>query len=167
MALASWRDRVTSLSVPRGAGGGGPRTLRGMLWSARGKPDAVPLLPGMLLAPHVTDGGELYQIACAGCHGVKGEGLSARGLANIRISIESIRSFTIKGIPRLGMPAFHDQFTDAQMKAMIDYVSGLSNGTIQPPADNYRLLPARFNCTANNLMPPCGPIPANPESRGN
>src|SRR5512146_38571 len=68
------------------AGGGGPRTLRGLLWSAKGKPDKVPILPGMMLAPHVADGGELYQIACAGCHGIKGEGLSARGLANIHIS---------------------------------------------------------------------------------
>ena len=50
-------------------GGGGPRTLRGLLWAVRGKPAKVPTLPGVLIAPNVTDGAELYDIACAACHG--------------------------------------------------------------------------------------------------
>ena len=50
-------------------GGGGPRTLRGLLWAARGRPDDIPPLPGKLISPDITDGLELYDIACAGCHG--------------------------------------------------------------------------------------------------
>ncbi len=147
------------------AGGGGPRTLRGLLWSAKGKPDKVPVLPGMNLAPHVSDGGELYQIACAGCHGIKGEGLSARGLTNTHISEESIRSFTVKGILPLSMPAFKGQFTDAQMENLIQYVAGLANGKIEPPADTYQLPPSHYRCTLGSNIPTCSN--ANPESGGN
>ena len=50
-------------------GGGGPRTLRGLLWAARGKPDKVPDLPNLLLAPGVSNGDELYEIGCSACHG--------------------------------------------------------------------------------------------------
>ena len=53
-------------------GGGGPRTLRGLLWAAKGRPDQVPSLPNVLLAPGVTDGAELYEIACASCRGLYG-----------------------------------------------------------------------------------------------
>ncbi|MBI4631470.1 MAG: cytochrome c [Chloroflexi bacterium] len=87
-------------------GGGGPRTLRGLLWGARGKPDKVPTLPGVLIAPYVNDGAELYDIACAACHGKKAEGLFAIGLVGIDISKVSVRSFIERGITRSGMPSF-------------------------------------------------------------
>ncbi len=127
-------------------GGGGPRTLRGLVWAVRGKPAKVPTLPGVLIAPNVTDGAELYDIACAACHGKKAEGLFAIGLVGIDISKISVRSFIERGIPRSGMPSFEGQFTDAQLTALVDFVSGLSNGTIKPLPDSYLLPPARFKC---------------------
>jgi len=74
-------------------GGGGPRTMRGLLWSAQGRPDEVPTLGNILLAPGVSDGGELYDIACANCHGFAGEGLfgtalTKRGLKRIENQIQ-------------------------------------------------------------------------------
>ena len=137
-------------------GGGGPRTLRGLLWSARGKADAVPQLPGMLAAPGVTDGGELYDIACAGCHGRKGEGLFAINLAGIGVSERAIRSFVVRGIPRSGMPAFESQFTDAQLDALVTFVAGLSSGEIAPPADEYPLPPPHFKCDPLLTSTKCG-----------
>lgn len=137
-------------------GGGGPRTLRGLLWAARGRPDAVPQLPGMLVAPGVTDGAELYDIACAGCHGRKGEGLFAINLAGIGVSERSIRSFVQRGIPRSGMPAFEGQFTEAQLDALVAFVAGLARGEIAPPADEYPLPPAKFNCNSPSPAAKCG-----------
>ena len=62
LAIASWSNPVHALpeyakrtgescaTCHVNPGGGGPRTLRGALWAARGKPDQVPSLPGVLLA---------------------------------------------------------------------------------------------------------------------
>ncbi|MEK9164477.1 MAG: cytochrome c [Chloroflexota bacterium] len=135
-------------------GGGGPRTLRGLLWSARGKPDAVPQLPGVLIAPGVSEGAELYDIACAGCHGRKGEGLFAINLAGIGVSERSIRSFVTRGIPRSGMPTFAGQFTESQLDALVTFVAGLASGEIAPPPDSYALPPAQFKCRPGSAA--CG-----------
>ena len=137
-------------------GGGGPRTLRGLLWSARGKPDAVPQLPGVLIAPGVSDGAELYDIACAGCHGRKGEGLFAINLAGIGVSESSIRSFVTRGIPRSGMPTFAGQFTDSQLDALVTFVAGLASGEIAPLPDSYLLPPAQFKCSPVSASAKCG-----------
>jgi len=143
-------------------GGGGPRTLRGLLWSARGRPDQVPELPGILIAPRVEDGVELYEIACGGCHGNKAEGLSAMSLINTGISEVSIRSFTLRGIPSLGMPGFEGLFTEDQLEKLVGYVTGLSNGEISPPVDTFDLPPALFRCPqeADDLV--CGNLYSQP-----
>lgn len=127
-------------------GGGGPRTLRGLLWSARGRPDALPDLPGTLLAPGVDDGQELYEIACAGCHGFQGEGLSGMGLAGTGISEPAIRSYLLFGIPQLGMPAFQGQFDGDQIDALVGYLGKLASGEIAPPASEIPLPPTNFRC---------------------
>ncbi|MBI5350207.1 MAG: cytochrome c [Chloroflexi bacterium] len=137
-------------------GGGGPRTLRGLLWGARGKPDKVPTLPGVLIAPYVNDGAELYDIACAACHGKKAEGLFAIGLVGIDISKVSVRSFIERGITRSGMPSFQGQFTDDQLSALVDFVTGLSNGSVKPLPDSYPLSPARFKCDPLKQSTGCG-----------
>jgi mono/diheme cytochrome c family protein len=126
-------------------GGGGPRTLRGLLWAARGKPVQVPALPTMLLAPDVQDGFELYGIACAGCHGAKGEGSSAIGLAGTGISAGATRSYLLKGIQSLGMPGFKGQLTDAQGNALVDFVTNLADSKVPPPPDSYPLAPAQLH----------------------
>ena len=72
-------EYATRTGEPCGAchvnpGGGGPRTMSGLLWSANGNPDEMPAI-NIPIAPDVSDGQELYDIACASCHGLAGEGL--------------------------------------------------------------------------------------------
>ena len=130
-------------------GGGGPRTLRGLLWAARGKPDKVPTLPGILIAPGVSDGAELFDIACAACHGSKGEGLFAIGLVGTGVNETSVRSFVTHGIPLSGMPSFEGRFTDDQLSALVTFVAGLASGKIAPLPDRYPLPPAQFTCASS------------------
>jgi mono/diheme cytochrome c family protein len=145
-ALPEFTDRT---GEPCGAchvnpGGGGPRTLRGLLWAARGRPDDVPDLPGNLISPSITDGFELYDISCAGCHSYSGEGLVAISLANRDISKAAARSFIVRGIPELGMPAYEGQFTADQLEALSAFVAELSQG---PPLPLEYPLPApEFTC---------------------
>lgn len=137
-------------------GGGGPRTLRGALWAAKGKPDKVPALPGVLLAPGVTDGAELYQIACSTCHGPNGEGLFGRELANSGLKDNKIRSNILKGRLQSGMPAFEGMFTNTQLQAVVDYVVSLANGTAEIPPAEYPLEAPVFNCSAKSSSKTCG-----------
>lgn len=147
------------------AGGGGPRTLRGMLWAAHGKPEKLPSLPGMLIAPRITDGLELYEIACSGCHGRKGEGMFAMGLVNTNISQPGVRSIITEGLPKLGMPSFRNQFTQKQLDSLVGYITNLSKGTISPPPDSYPLGPALLRCPPGLDEPTCRSTPY--ESEGN
>jgi mono/diheme cytochrome c family protein len=135
-------------------GGGGPRTLRGLLWAARGKPVQLPVLPAMLLAPDVNNGFELYGIACAGCHGARGAGSSAMGLSGTGISASATRSYILRGIQPLGMPGFKVQLTDAQVDALSDFVANLADPKAPPPTDSYLLAPPQLHAR-----------PANPQSK--
>jgi len=137
-------------------GGGGPRTLNGLLWAAQGRPDEVPSLPGVLAAPaEITEGLELYDIACAGCHGLRGEGLFAINIAGSGISRGAIRSFVLRGIPGLGMPAFEGKFTDIQLESLLDFAAELSSGETVLPA-SYELPPAQFSCEPADSQLSCG-----------
>ena len=129
--------------------------MRGLLWAAKGKPDKVPELPGLMIAPGVNDGIELFQIACGGCHGLKGEGLSAMGLVNTNISQTTIKDFTLHGIPKLGMPSFEGLFTEDQINNLVSFVSGLSSGEIPPPPDFYHLPPPILSCSQVSNDPAC------------
>jgi len=137
------------------AGGGGPRTLRGLLWSARGKPDEIPELPGSSLAPGVVDGTELYDIACAGCHGFTGEGLFAINLVGSNISRATNRNFIRNGIANTDMPGFEGKLTEDQLEILVDFVTDLSSGRIELPA-NYPLQPAQFGCDPISSEAACG-----------
>ena len=137
-------------------GGGGPRTLRGALWAAKGKPDKVPALPGVLLAPGVTDGAELFEIACSTCHGLHGEGLFGRELANTGLKDNKIRSNILKGRLQSGMPTFEGMFTSAQLQALVDYVVSLADGTAEIPPAEYPLAAPAFNCSAQSSFTACG-----------
>jgi hypothetical protein len=137
-------------------GGGGPRTLSGLLWAAKGRPDEVPTLPGVLAAPaEIIDGLELYDIACAGCHGLRGEGLFAINIARSGISRAAIRSFVLNGIPELDMPAFEGKFTETQLNNLLDFSAQLSSGEISIPV-SYELDPAQFACDPVNDKRSCG-----------
>lgn len=136
-------------------GGGGPRTMRGLLWIADGRPDKVRAFAGILLAPGVTDPQALYDRACAACHGGKGEGGSAAVLLNFDFSESLIRRKILQGAPNFGMPNFQGQFTDAQIDTLAKYVSGLAAGRIVP-LDSYPLPPAEQTCGSNGVETGCG-----------
>jgi len=137
-------------------GGGGPRTLRGALWAAQGRADEVPALPGVLLAPGVTDGAELYEIACATCHGMYGEGLFGRVILNTGVKPEKIKSNILRGRLNSGMPSFEGMFTDEQLQALIDYTSALATGKAEIPPTQYELELPAFECSPLSLPQTCG-----------
>ncbi len=137
-------------------GGGGPRTLRGSLWAARGRADEIPSLPGVLLAPGVTDGAELYEIACSTCHGMYGEGLFGRVIKNTGVKESKIRTNILRGRLNSGMPSFEGMFTDAQLQALIDYTVALATGKAEIPPSSYPLESPAFKCTAQSTSVLCG-----------
>jgi mono/diheme cytochrome c family protein len=100
----------------------------------------------MLLAPGVNDGQELFEIACAGCHGARGEGISAIRLAGSGVSKAAIRAYILEGIPLRGMPSFQGQFDSQQLEALVIYLAALASGEIEPPPDRYPLPPPGANC---------------------
>ncbi|MEW5939565.1 MAG: cytochrome c [Chloroflexota bacterium] len=137
-------------------GGGGPRTLRGALWAAQGRADEVPVLPGVLLAPGVTDGAELYEIACSSCHGLYGEGLFGRVIVNTGVKEAKIRANILRGRLNSGMPSFEDMFTNEQLQALVDYVSALATGKAKIPPAQYELEPPAFECSPLSSTETCG-----------
>ena len=136
-------------------GGGGPRTMRGLLWAANGRPDEVPTLGNILLAPGVSDGGELYDIACANCHGFAGEGLFGTALTGTGLSESKISSTIERGRERSGMPAYGGQFTDAQMEELVAFVAGIASGRIDPPPASYPLLEGELSCNPDPAVDNC------------
>ncbi len=137
------------------AGGGGPRTLLGLLWSARGKPDVLPEIPGLLLAPGVTDGLELYDIACSGCHGITAEGLFAINLVGNGASRATNRSFILRGIPNTDMPSFEKKLTEEQIEILVDFVTAMSNGEVELPKE-FPLPAPDFKCAPISPELSCG-----------
>ncbi|MFQ5617152.1 MAG: c-type cytochrome [Anaerolineales bacterium] len=137
-------------------GGGGPRTMRGILWSAQGRPDEVPLLGDILIAPGVSDGAELYDIACAGCHGLAGEGLFGAAITGSGVTESKVRSTILRGRERSGMPGFEGQFTGDQLEALVTFVSGIASGQIEPQPASFPLPPAEFDCAQSDEPQNCG-----------
>ncbi|MEI6289161.1 MAG: cytochrome c [Chloroflexota bacterium] len=137
-------------------GGGGPRTLRGLLWASKGKPDKVPDLAGVMAAPGVTDGGELYDIACAACHGHHGEGLFGVELVNTGISADKIRAQILSGKIRSGMPSFDGKFTPDQLTSLTQFVADMASGAATPVPDSYPLEPGRLVCVPSPDNLNCG-----------
>ena len=141
-------------------GGGGPRTLRGLLWASKGKPDKVPELAGVMAAPGATDGADIYQIACAACHGKHGEGLFGVELVNSGLSTAKIRSQVLSGRVLSGMPSFEGKFTPTQLDALSNYVATISSGAAAPIPDSYPLEPGHLTCPSTPTPTPDNAIPA-------
>jgi len=168
LAIASWSNPAHALpeyakrtgescaTCHVNPGGGGPRTLSGALWAAKGKPDQVPVLPNVLLAPGVTDGAELFEIACSTCHGLHGEGLFGRELANSGLKDNKIRANILSGRLQSGMPSFDGKFTYPQLQALVDYAFSLANGTAEIPPLEYPLESPAFNCSGQSSSETCG-----------
>ncbi len=136
-------------------GGGGPRTMRGLLWIADGRPDEVRAFSNILLAPGVSDPLALYDAACAACHGSRGEGAATTALLGFDFSESLVRRRIRLGAPDFGMPSFEGQFTDDQLAALVKYVSDLSAGRIVP-AESYPLPPGELGCASGETRPACG-----------
>ena len=137
-------------------GGGGPRTLRGLIWSARGKPDKVPELAGVMAAPGATDGADIYEIACAACHGKHGEGLFGIQLSESGLSEGKIRTQILSGKVRSGMPPFDGKFTPAQLDALSKFVADMSSGAATAMPDSFPLAPGHLSCVPSPDNPDCG-----------
>ena len=137
-------------------GGGGPRTLRGLLWVANGRPDAVPEIGNIQIAPGVDDGLEIYDLACAACHGRFGEGLFGTALVRSGIAESKIKTTILRGRERSGMPAFEGQLSDHQLELLVAYVTGLASGSIEAPPASYLLPPAEFACQEYSAVTKCG-----------
>lgn len=137
-------------------GGGGPRTARGLLWVAQGRPDQVPEMENVLIAPGPDEGIELYDIACASCHGPSGEGLFGHAITDSGISEFQIRSTILLGRERSGMPSFEGQFSDGQLEILVTYVTGIATGQIEPAPASYPLPPGKLECVSNPDTGRCG-----------
>lgn len=132
-------------------GGGGPRTMRGLIWSAKGRPDAVPDLPGVLLAPGVEDGETLYQLACASCHGINGEGMFGLALYKSGTKDSKIESTILRGRLQSGMPAYEGKFTPQQLESLVTFVTAMSSGQTEPVVESYPLDAPKFEGAAHPL----------------
>lgn len=137
-------------------GGGGPRTMRGLVWAAHGRADTIPELPGVLLAPGVEDGEELYQIACASCHGRYGEGMFGLKLLYSGVNEAKIRGNILRGRLQSGMPSFEGQFTDEQLQALVAYTLALVNAEATPAPDSFPLGSPQFQADSPLTPAPSG-----------
>lgn len=136
-------------------GGGGPRTMAGLLWSAQGNPDEMPAL-NIPIAPGVTGGQELYDIACAGCHGLSGEGLFGTPIVGSGLRDRKIETAILRGRERSGMPAYEGRLTDEQLAALVEFTAGLASGQIEPPPTSYELPAGQMTCDPVPGAEKCG-----------
>ncbi len=136
-------------------GGGGPRTMAGLMWSAQGNPDVLPILT-INIAPGVTNGAELYDIGCAGCHGLSGEGLFGTAIVGSGLQERKVETAIVRGRERSGMPAYEGQLTDEQLAALVAYTAGLASGQIEPPPTSYELPAGDFTCDPIPGAEKCG-----------
>ena len=130
-------------------GGGGPRTMRGLIWAAKGRPDAVPDLPGVLLAPAVDDGESLYQLACASCHGVNGEGMFGLAIYNSGIKDSKIESTILRGRLQSGMPAYDGKFTPEQLDSLVVFTTSMASGQTEAVVESHPLDAPKFEGEAH------------------
>ena len=129
-------------------GGGGPRTMAGLLWSAQGRPDEMPALT-IPIAPGVNDGQEIYDFTCAGCHGLSGEGLFGPAIVGSGLRDRKIETAILRGRERSGMPLYEGQLTDEQLAALVEYTAGLASGQIDPPPASHPLPAGELSCEPN------------------
>ncbi|OGO42978.1 MAG: hypothetical protein A2Z04_01900 [Chloroflexi bacterium RBG_16_57_9] len=139
--------------------GSGPRSQRGLLWVAAGKPAKVPDLPGKPGAvPGQTSGFDLYkQQGCNGCHGNNGEGLVGPALTKSDLDLAAAREIIRKG--KGAMPAYAaDKLPDADLDAMIAAFKDLAS---VPSAEAPSALPpGKLTCGGGTELAVGGVIPS-------
>lgn len=137
--------------------GGGPRTLRGLLWLAQGRPDQVPRLPGSETeaSEGALDGATLYQeFTCAACHGLNGEGGVGPALNQVELPADQIVQVTRNG--QGTMAGYNpDVMSDAQLDAIVQFVQALGRGEVQagPELEKRSLPPWELTCYAGLSAP--------------
>lgn len=112
--------------------GGGPRTLRGLLWIAGGRPDQVPDLPSAQDEGDEGPTGEslFARFECNRCHGIVGEGGIATTLIGTPWTEEQMADILRNGIGSMNGYA-PEIMSDAQMTALIPYVQAIGRGEIE------------------------------------
>ncbi len=130
--------------------GGGPRTLRGLLWLAQGRPDQVPPLPGSEQAAGEggLDGAGLYEkLACAGCHGPNGEGGVGPALNQAELPAEELAGIMRNGIGIMNGYGV-DVMSDQELDVIVQYVQAIGRGEVKPSLNLQKQLlpPAQLSC---------------------
>lgn len=156
-ALPEYADRTNEscATCHVSPGGAGPLTLGGLAWIAEGRSDEVIAFENILIAPGVDDPSELYEIACAACHGFDGEGLSGSSLLGFDFSPTFMRRIIIEGQPEYEMPRFEGQFTEEQLHALAAFSSDLSGGRIQIQ-ESYPIPLGEIRCGIYSSESSCG-----------
>jgi mono/diheme cytochrome c family protein len=118
--------------------GGGPRTLRGSLWIAAGRPDQVPPLPGSAqqsgAAATPADDQALYEkFACAGCHGPAGEGGAGPALNKAESPADQLAQVIRNGKGTM-MGYKPNTMSDAELAAVIRFTQAIGRGEVKPLA---------------------------------
>jgi mono/diheme cytochrome c family protein len=144
--------------------GGGPRTLRGLLWLAEGRPDQVPPLPSSEeeVGDSALDGAALFEkFTCSGCHGPNGEGGVGPALNQVELPTDEISQVTRNGQGAM-MGYQPDVMSDAELDAIVQYVQALGRGEIETGflLEKRPLPPAQLTCgtdlSASPLRTNCG-----------
>ena len=85
--------------------------------------EAVELDPAVL-EQLMADGGEVYRLNCAACHGAEGQGGAGPKIAENSFvgQLDSVVSQVLNGFPAHGMPPFRDVLDDAQISSLLTYL---------------------------------------------
>lgn len=141
--------------------GGGPRTMRGTLWIAAGRPDTVPPLPGSSEPSNAgtapSDDQALYaKFACAGCHGAAGEGGGAGPAINkAELPADQLTQVIRNGKgTMLGYKA--SSLSDAELAAVVRFVQAIGRGEVkaQIKAEPRSMAPAKAVCGTGQIITP-------------
>ena len=130
--------------------GGGPRTLRGLIWIAEGRPDEVPTLPGadQEIGADTLDGPALFvQFDCARCHGSVGEGDIAGALNQSEWDTEQLKDILRNGSDGMkGYPP--ENMSDEAMETLIPHLQAMGRGEIEATVflQQRPLAPPRMIC---------------------
>jgi len=136
--------------------GGGPRTTRGSLWIAAGRPDQVSPLPGSAApaSPATTDDRAIYEkFACGGCHGAAGEGGVASAINKSEYLADQLTAIIRNGRgTMMAYPA--GVMSDAELAAIIRFVHTIGRGEVkaQPKIEPLTIRPARVVCGAGRAI---------------
>ena len=88
-------------------------------------PEAGPAGPGPFGSSTTTmlgtDGPRIYQVKCAGCHGLRGEGDLGPSLIGVADRLTSEEQFRVVADGRATMLAFSPPLTDDQIAAVVAY----------------------------------------------